>query len=218
MRMRERACAFACNERVRLRVCSCVCLCPFARARCVRACMRASVSARSVRSIPSDCNSARVCSERLCAPRRCARPPIARRRLAVFIARPAPRVEAARAVAFGSTGFTCRARSAAGVTWTCRTASAQWAARYAHTSVVDAVSGAIYVIGGYGGSIFYDDVWASTDGGARAGLGRGYSSGVIEGVLEWGTRVGYLGVLRSTKGVRGVLRRTKGVRRGTAEY
>ncbi len=59
---------------------------------------------------------------------------------------------------------------AAGVTWTNRTASAQWAGRVAHTSVVDA-AGAIYVIGGTntvgsGGGTFFDDVWASTDGGA----------------------------------------------------
>ncbi len=56
---------------------------------------------------------------------------------------------------------------AAGVTWTSRTTSAPWDARYGHTSVVDAVSGAIYVIGGYSGTTtFYKDVWASTDGGA----------------------------------------------------
>jgi hypothetical protein len=36
--------------------------------------------------------------------------------------------------------------------------------------VIDA-AGAIYVLGGYGsGGIYYKDVWASTDGGARAGL------------------------------------------------
>ena len=36
--------------------------------------------------------------------------------------------------------------------------------------MVDA-AGAIYVIGGFGGgSTRYNDVWASTDGGARAGL------------------------------------------------
>ncbi len=66
---------------------------------------------------------------------------------------------------------------AAGVTWASRTPTALWAARRYHTSVVDAVSGAIYVLGGYGiGNTFphdYNDVWASTDGGARAGLGRG---------------------------------------------
>ncbi len=56
--------------------------------------------------------------------------------------------------------------SAAGVTWTCRTLSAPWAARYQHTSVVDA-AGAIYVIGGYGSfGANYQDVWVSTDGGA----------------------------------------------------
>jgi hypothetical protein len=58
--------------------------------------------------------------------------------------------------------------SAAGVTWTSRTAKAPWAGRQAHTSVVDA-AGAIYVIGGKGtdgSGTFYADVWASTDGGA----------------------------------------------------
>ncbi len=45
--------------------------------------------------------------------------------------------------------------------------------------MVDAVSGAIYVIGGIGGGgTFYNDVWASTDGGARAGLRRG---GALDG-------------------------------------
>ena len=112
-------CASGCvHARVReMSVCVCACahvcvsvpLYSCARAR-VRACMRASVSACAcVRAIPSDCNYARVCSERLCAPRRGARPPIARRRLAVFIARPAPHVAAARAVAFGATGRLPRA-------------------------------------------------------------------------------------------------------------
>ncbi len=61
---------------------------------------------------------------------------------------------------------------AAGRTFSSRTLKAGWAARYQHTSVVDAVSGAIYVIGGESGGTDYNDVWASTDGGARAGLGR----------------------------------------------
>ncbi len=52
---------------------------------------------------------------------------------------------------------------AAGITWTSRTTSAEWAARYGPTSLVDA-AGAIYVIGG---STHLQDVWASTDGGAR---------------------------------------------------
>ena len=55
------------------------------------------------------------------------------------------------------------------MTWTSRTASAPWAARLAHTSVVDA-AGAIYVIGGYSDlgtfGILFHDVWVSTDGGA----------------------------------------------------
>ncbi len=55
--------------------------------------------------------------------------------------------------------------SLAGVNWTSRTANAEWAARAYHTSVVDA-AGAIYVIGGIGGDFVYNDVWASTDGGA----------------------------------------------------
>ncbi len=66
---------------------------------------------------------------------------------------------------------------AAGVTWTSRTTSVPWAARYGHTSTIDA-AGAIYVIGGLGGSgsTNYRDVWASTDGGARPDsvVGRGY--------------------------------------------
>ena len=55
---------------------------------------------------------------------------------------------------------------AAGVTWTCVIANAPWAARFGHTSVIDA-AGAIYVIGGSDGvSTVYGDVWVSTDGGA----------------------------------------------------
>jgi hypothetical protein len=71
---------------------------------------------------------------------------------------------------------------AAGAMWRCRTASAPWAARAGHTSVVDAVSGAIYVIGGSNNRTYYNDVWVSTDGGAWAGLGRG-GRGVHQGVL-----------------------------------
>jgi hypothetical protein len=56
---------------------------------------------------------------------------------------------------------------AAGVTFTNRTTSAPWDARYAHTSVIDA-AGAIYVIGGYsdGTLTYYQDVWVSTNGGS----------------------------------------------------
>ena len=57
---------------------------------------------------------------------------------------------------------------AAGATFNNRTTSAPWAARYGHTSVIDA-AGAIYVLGGTAGTTGpdYQDVWASTDGGSR---------------------------------------------------
>jgi hypothetical protein len=76
---------------------------------------------------------------------------------------------------------------AAGATWTARTLHAPWAARFGHTSVIDA-AGAIYVIGGGigtnptpGNYIDFNDVWASTDGGARAGLVRGTRRGYSRG-------------------------------------
>ena len=53
----------------------------------------------------------------------------------------------------------------AGATWARATASAPWAARYLHTSVIDA-AGAIYVIGGSSSSAYLNDAWVSTDGGA----------------------------------------------------
>ncbi len=104
----------------------------------------------------------------------CVRPgAVAWRGLAVFIARPAPRIGGRACVAAVRCHRPGSRASAAGVTWTCRTAKAEWAARFGHTSVVDA-AGAIYVIGGdgRGGSASdYADVWVSTDGGARGGLG-----------------------------------------------
>jgi hypothetical protein len=57
------------------------------------------------------------------------------------------------------------ARVAAGVMWASRTTSAPWSAREGHTSVIDA-AGAIYVIGSYDGGTYFNNVWASTDGGA----------------------------------------------------
>jgi hypothetical protein len=60
---------------------------------------------------------------------------------------------------------------AAGATWTLMIASAPWGGRNSHTSVVDA-AGAIYVIGGFNGGTYYNDVYASTDKGAD----RQYSS------------------------------------------
>ncbi len=55
--------------------------------------------------------------------------------------------------------------------------TAPWAGRSGHTTVVDA-AGTIYVIGGngYNGTYTaYNDVWASTDGGARPDSGVGWS-------------------------------------------
>ena len=82
---------------------------------------------------------------------------------------------ATRAFAFGTIG---RSPADAGVTFTNRTTSAPWAARYAHTSVIDA-AGTIYVIGGDNGKNYLNDVWASTDGGARAGLRPGGCTGWV---------------------------------------
>ncbi len=53
----------------------------------------------------------------------------------------------------------------AGATWASRTTSAPWAGRFGHTSVIDA-AGAIYVIGGYDGNTYFNDVLKSADGGA----------------------------------------------------
>jgi hypothetical protein len=141
------------------------------------------------------------------------------------LARPAARAAARAWLRLGAIGFRCRARFAAGRTWTSRTTSAQWAGRSGHTSVIGA-AGAIYVIGGQGsGGTLFQDVWASTDGGARAGLRRGGgrggycrgTSGVLQGTkgTTWGYcrgTHGYMGVIGGTKGVLGV---TKGLLRGT---
>ncbi len=53
---------------------------------------------------------------------------------------------------------------AVGVSWRLVTASAPWHKRYFHTSVIDA-AGAIYVLGGNDGTVLYNDVWVSTNGG-----------------------------------------------------
>ncbi len=57
--------------------------------------------------------------------------------------------------------------------------------------MIDA-AGAIYVIGGrsWAGS-YFNDVWVSTDGGARAGLGQRCGRGVLSGYSR-----GYYGVLQ----------------------
>jgi hypothetical protein len=97
----------------------------------------------------------------------------------------ATRCGRARVISFGAIGRVMCV-SAAGRTFTSRTLKAGWAARYGHTSVVDAF-GAIYVLGS-GGSTYYRDVWASTNGGARPDS--------VNGVVG-GTRGGYS---RGTKG------------------
>jgi hypothetical protein len=66
--------------------------------------------------------------------------------------------------------------------------TAPWAGRAGHTTVVDA-AGAIYVLGGnsYNGTdTYYNDVWASTDGGADRTRSGGWSGGSLGG-----TRGGY---------------------------
>ncbi len=91
----------------------------------------------------------------------------------------------------------------AGVTWRLVIASAPWAARAHHTTVIDA-AGAIYVIGGIGvgGSTDYQDVWASTDGGSRPD-----SRGVIPG----GYLVGTAGVLQANwRGTTGCMKDVEG--------
>jgi hypothetical protein len=100
---------------------------------------------------------------------------------------------------------------AAGRTFSSRTLKAEWAARNSHTSVIDA-AGAIYVIGGWSiGGTRFNDVWASTDGGARPD-----SVGGAVGGMHW---VGTTGVLRGYYGgTKGVIRALKGCCRGTQGY
>jgi hypothetical protein len=87
---------------------------------------------------------------------------------------------------------------AAGVTWTLVIDSAPWAGRSGHTSVIDA-TGAIYVIGGTSGQpTYYQDMWASTNGGAdrtRWVLGRS-SVGTGWYWARWGTKVVLMGYSR----------------------
>ena len=91
--------------------------------------------------------------------------------------------------------------------------------------MVDA-AGAIYVIGGNsqdGGGTTFRDVWASTDGGARAGLRRGGGRGGGTRGYYTSTQECYRGTLgdyRGTSGVlqTGVIKSTRGVLRGTWVY
>jgi hypothetical protein len=57
--------------------------------------------------------------------------------------------------------------------------TAPWAARYGHSTVIDARTRAIYVIGGYTGTTYFNDVLVSTDGGAFPASRRGGGRGVL---------------------------------------
>ncbi len=81
--------------------------------------------------------------------------------------------------------------------------------RNGHTTVVGA-AGAIYVIGGYNGNIYFNDVWVSTDGGARP------DSAVLRDTH--GVRKGYSGVLRGYSEYSGSLGMLTGSIGGTGEY
>ncbi len=108
------------------------------------------------------------------------------RGLAVFIARPAAARATVHACLRSVPPADLRALDA-GVTWTNRTLTAPWDIRGFHTSVIDA-AGAIYVLGGWYGSTYFNDVWASTDGGARPDSRRGWSGGtgwVLRGTREY---------------------------------
>ncbi len=88
------------------------------------------------------------------------------------------------------------------MTFTSRTTSAPWAARRAHTTVIDA-AGAIYVIGGFDGTNYFKDVWVSTDGGAD------WTGAVARGSTALRAHRGTKGVLEEySQGTTGVLRCT----------
>jgi hypothetical protein len=75
--------------------------------------------------------------------------------------------------------------------------TAPWVARFGHSTVIDARTRAIYVIGGTNDTTYFNDVLVSTDGGARPDT-VGWSGGT-------GGTQRARGVLGCTKGVRGVL-------------
>jgi hypothetical protein len=132
--------------------------------------------------------------------------------LAVFVARPAARSRP-RMCAFGvwchRSGLSALA---AGATWALVVDDAPWAGRISHSSAIDA-AGAIYVIGGYelvnGDVTIFQDVWASTDGGAdrtRPGQWSGGTFWVPRRVLrgDWGQWEGSQGIhAKATRGVLG---------------
>jgi hypothetical protein len=196
-----RACVRAC-------VCLSACMCVRDRElRCEHecACVRSRVRARvrvlaharvcvSVFAYVCLCVCAIVCvcvcaRARARVPRRCARTLVERRGLAVFIARIYIYIWPAPTRAF--VGF---ARVlVAGAMWRSRTKTAPWAARFGHTSVVDA-AGAIYVIGGRASSgTDFNDVWVSADGGTRPDSVKGVVGGTLGGTTGGSSR-GSLGI------------------------
>ncbi len=153
-------------------------------------------------------------------PRRRARPLVARERPAVVRSAVAGRRSRVCLRLVSSAGV---ARVAAGVTWERVIASAPWVARYRHTTVIDAASGAIYVIGGGSGTTtFHKDVWVSTDGGAhrtRTGVLERYDRGGALGA-NGATLAFYAGCLRGSSQLpwgcsSGSSRSTGGVSMGT---
>jgi hypothetical protein len=214
--MRLRAYAHRCAQLVRwcVRECALVCLRAFVSA-VARAGVCAFLSAKQFRAcVHSTCLCVFVCSERVCAPALCG-PSRGHGGALCGVDSPAC-VRPRGACGLGSPVGSRAHGWPAGVTWASRTACAPWEARQGHTSVVDAISGAIYVIGGLGGddTPYLQDVWVSTDGGARTGRARG-GSGRCVMVGNFG---GTTGVLPDTTGVpmgtHVVLRGKRGVPEG----
>jgi hypothetical protein len=143
---------------------SCICA-PFesvrTRTRRVRMRLRVSavlcVCARCAMILTRSCVCAWVCASRLCGPSRGTVGTCGSNSSAGGARRPRVCVRV-----IGSSPAL-----ATGASWASRTMTAPWAARQGHSTVTDAVSGAIYVIGGTdrGGTVF-KDVLVSTDGGA----------------------------------------------------
>jgi hypothetical protein len=90
-----------------------------------------------------------------------------------------------------------RRRRAAGVTWSLVTSNVPWAARFGHTTVIDA-AGTMYLIGGFDDATNLNDVWQSPDKGASRT--RGGTPGVLQQYSRGTQRVGTRRNIRRTKG------------------
>jgi hypothetical protein len=172
-------------------VCACarLCVCVHFRACALRACARVRACTRAFVSacacdcaFPSDCNFLCVCSDRVCVclAAACAPPSHARRRLAVFIARPAPRVGVcARVVAVGETGGAraCRPQVSRGrAARPRRNGLRELTTRPWSTPPAPSTSSAAATTATCGR--------APTEVRGRTRFG-GWVDGVLEGVLEW---------------------------------